>query len=490
MRPLDWSHGIFGDFLPPYFGVQAYELWTNVMYFAARSEIHNLILTFDPWKVSGIDQRYIGLAALPLCLAGLILGYQRRYFGALFLAFFVCVVFVPYTVDNMAYFSLMHLQAFQNVRTVGGLLPRDGPALFLILVAALGLDQLLLRISATPDGAPQLVRDRRLGYVLVVCLAGLMVFAAVVFVEGIRPSLAALRSTFTYTGLYLGLFTMLVLLLLFAGNHRAARVLSVVLLVLVITDLILSGSHYFAERPNHNNMLYRDAPGSSWSKPRPKEIGPITSEAQSWPGQDYRGILHNLAGGPWVGLREWLILEGRPAMATLLENWNRDTKFMRAYPHFRFYTAGRFIPYDAIKSIDGTEVPKASGQWVYVHDKTLAESSAGVARPIQATWQIDEFSLNRVQTRVSMPQDGVMVYFDNYDPWWRAYVDGERVPLHRANFTFKAIQLKAGEHVVEWKFNPYPVKIAWALFYIALLSYGYFMRRSLSLERSAAAVPR
>lgn len=485
-RPLDWAHGIFGDWDPPYFGVPTYELWTNVMYFAARSEIHNLILTFDPWRVSGIDQRYIGLAALPLCLAGLILGYQRRYFGALFLAFFVCVVFVPYTVDNMAYFSLMHLKAFQNVRSLGGLLPRDGPALFLILIAALGLDQLLLRISATADGATHFVRDKRLGYVLAACLAALIIFAAVIFVEGIRPSLAPLRSAFTYTGLYLGMFAMLVLLLLFASNHRGARVLVAMLLVLTITDLILSGSHYFAQRPNHNNMLYRDVPGSGWSKPRPKEIGPITSESQSWAGPDYRGLLHNLAVGPVVGLREWLILETRPAMEALLENWNRDTKFMRMYPHFRFYTAGRFIPYDTIKSIDGNETPEAPGQWVYVHDKALAESFAGAAKPIPAIWQIEEFSLNRVRTRVSMPQDGVMIYFDNYDPWWRAYIDGERAPIHRANFTFKALQLKAGEHVVEWKFNPYPVKIAWALFYLALLAYGYFMWRWFRLERSAA----
>jgi uncharacterized membrane protein YfhO len=110
-----------------------------------------------------------------------------------------------------------------------------------------------------------------------------------------------------------------------------------------------------------------------------------------------------------------------------------------------------------------------------VHDKELAELSAGSAKPIPATWTIEEFSLNRVRTRVSMPQDGVMIYFDNYDPWWSAYIDGKPAHIYRANFTFKALPLKTGEHVVEWKFNPYPVKIAWVLFYVVLLAYGYFM---------------
>jgi uncharacterized membrane protein YfhO len=79
-----------------------------------------------------------------------------------------------------------------------------------------------------------------------------------------------------------------------------------------------------------------------------------------------------------------------------------------------------------------------------------------------------------------------MIYFDNYDPWWNAYVDGERTPVYRANFAFKAVQLKAGEHSVEWKFNPYPVKIAWSLFYLSLLAYGYFMWHWFRVARSAA----
>ena len=487
-RPLNWSHGIFGDWDPPFFGVPSYELWTNVMYFAARSEIHNFILTFDPWKVSGIDQRYVGLAVLPLCFAALILGFRRRYFGPLLLAFFVCVVFVPYTVDNMAYFTLMHYQPFQNVRTVGGLLPRDGPALFLILIGAIGLDQLIRGTANSQVSSAELLEARCLRYTLTACLAGLMIFAVLLFMAGILPKHLVLRSTLMYTGFYLGVFSLLVLLLLFVQGDKGKRVLLTMLLVIAVTDLILSGSHYFAKRPNHNNMIYRDVPGSSWAKPRPKEIGPIRSESQSWAGQDYRGILHNLAGGPWVGLREWLILEGRPATAPLLENWNRETKFVRAYPHFRFYSAGRYIPYEKIKDIDGIEVPAAPGQWAYVHDTELAAGSSTAVKAISATVRVEKFSLNRVRVKVSMPEDGVMIYFDNYDKYWGARVDDARVPIYRANFTHKAIKLKAGEHIVEWSFNPYPVKIAWSLFYLALLLYGYCIWRWLRSVRRAALI--
>jgi hypothetical protein len=251
------------------------------------------------------------------------------------------------------------------------------------------------------------------------------------------------------------------------------------LLVLVTTDLILSGSYYFIKRPANNMMIYTNQ--GTWSKPAPKAIAPITNESQSWAG-NYRGILHNLAGGPWVGLREWLILEGRPAMAPLLENWNRNTKFMRAYPHFHFYTAGRFIPYDTIKTIDGTETSTVPGQWVYVHDPELAESPGRPAKTVDAKWRIEEFTLNHVRVKASLPEDAVMVYFDNFDRFWNAYVDGEHVPVYRANFTFKAIKLPAGEHMVEWKYNPYPVKISWVLFYLALAGYGFLAWRHIRRE--------
>lgn len=480
-RPLDWSHGTLGDWDPPYFGVPAYELWSNVAYFAARSEIHDVLFNFNPYPGSGIDHRYVGLAVLPLAFAGLILGYRRRYFGPIFLSFIVCVVFIPYTVNNLAYLSLMKLPAFQNVRTVGGLLPRDGPALFLILLAAIGLDQLLMKTRIRAGTAPGDARWR--GWILAGTLVGLGSAAAALIALGgalsaatvHKPWLAGPRSVAIYTGFFLGIFSVVVLLLLVTRNRRGAQILSSMLLAVVIVDLILAGSHYFSQRPGMNNMAFKNE--GYWSKPAPEEIGPITDESQSWAGKGYRGILHNLAGGPWVGLREWLILENRPAMAPLLENWNRDTKFMRAYPHFRFHTAGRFIPYETIRHIDGTPVPKAPGQWVYVHDKELAESAPETAKPVAAKWTIEEFSLNRVRTKVSMPQSGVMAYFDNYDPWWKAYVDGERVPVYRANFTFKAIALGAGEHVVEWRFDPWPVKLAWWLFYLALGLYAFFMWR-------------
>ena len=84
-----------------------------------------------------------------------------------------------------------------------------------------------------------------------------------------------------------------------------------------------------------------------------------------------------------------------------------------------------------------------------------------------------------------MPAQGFMVYYDNFNRFFTARLDGRSVPIHRANFTFKAIALPAGQHVVEWSFNPYPVKIIWAVFYASLFAYAFLLRRFLKSPRGS-----
>jgi hypothetical protein len=68
-----------------------------------------------------------------------------------------------------------------------------------------------------------------------------------------------------------------------------------------------------------------------------------------------------------------------------------------------------------------------------------------------------------------MPKDGHMMSLDNFDRFWSVRIDGQGAKVMRANYTFKSVYVPGGNHVVEWIYNPYPVKIAWACFYLMLL---------------------
>ena len=64
------------------------------------------------------------------------------------------------------------------------------------------------------------------------------------------------------------------------------------------------------------------------------------------------------------------------------------------------------------------------------------------------------FTGNGLEARVRVgPRGGAWLYYaDSYHPGWKAYVDGERVPVVRANLAFKAIRVPAGEHRVRWAY--------------------------------------
>jgi hypothetical protein len=49
---------------------------------------------------------------------------------------------------------------------------------------------------------------------------------------------------------------------------------------------------------------------------------------------------------------------------------------------------------------------------------------------------------------------GILVLADSYYPGWRVYVDGKEQEIRRANLFFRGVPLSAGEHVVEFRYEP------------------------------------
>ena len=54
----------------------------------------------------------------------------------------------------------------------------------------------------------------------------------------------------------------------------------------------------------------------------------------------------------------------------------------------------------------------------------------------------------------SVPDDGFLFLNDAYYPGWRATVNGEDVPIYRANVMFRAVRVPAGESTVVFEFVP------------------------------------
>jgi uncharacterized membrane protein YfhO len=67
---------------------------------------------------------------------------------------------------------------------------------------------------------------------------------------------------------------------------------------------------------------------------------------------------------------------------------------------------------------------------------------------------------------------GWLVLADTWYPGWQAAVDGERVPLYRADYLFRAVEVPPGEHQVSFTYRPLSVRLGVLISILAWLAVG------------------
>jgi hypothetical protein len=78
---------------------------------------------------------------------------------------------------------------------------------------------------------------------------------------------------------------------------------------------------------------------------------------------------------------------------------------------------------------------------------------------------------NQVQIDAQLSEPGILVLTDAFYPGWKARVDGKERKILRANYLFRGVELPAGNHKVEFIYDPesFKVGLAISLFTIGLL---------------------
>lgn len=77
----------------------------------------------------------------------------------------------------------------------------------------------------------------------------------------------------------------------------------------------------------------------------------------------------------------------------------------------------------------------------------LAEGAGGTVE-----WL--EREVDRHRLRVVADRPALLMVLDNHYPAWQATVNGRHVPIHRANYTFRAVPVPAGDHEVIFRYEP------------------------------------
>ena len=73
--------------------------------------------------------------------------------------------------------------------------------------------------------------------------------------------------------------------------------------------------------------------------------------------------------------------------------------------------------------------------------------------------QIRRYTAEQIEIEVNSQEPAILLLTDAWYPGWEATVDGEAVPVWRADLLFRAVGVGAGRHSVVFTFRPASVRI-------------------------------
>ena len=85
-----------------------------------------------------------------------------------------------------------------------------------------------------------------------------------------------------------------------------------------------------------------------------------------------------------------------------------------------------------------------------------------------ATISLLAYEPNYLKYEVNTEKGGTVVFSEIYYPGWQSTIDGEEAPHGRANYILRAMNVPAGKHVVEFKFDPTSLHVTENIAFISL----------------------
>lgn len=98
----------------------------------------------------------------------------------------------------------------------------------------------------------------------------------------------------------------------------------------------------------------------------------------------------------------------------------------------------------------------------FVHEEFKGKINAQrLGRPTNAEIRLTSYHPDTMRYEYSVPNDAFAVFSEMYyDKGWKAFIDGEEVPIIRANYALRGLQVPGGNHKVEFVFAPDSMRIS------------------------------
>ncbi|HZY66580.1 MAG TPA: YfhO family protein [Rubrobacteraceae bacterium] len=113
------------------------------------------------------------------------------------------------------------------------------------------------------------------------------------------------------------------------------------------------------------------------------------------------------------------------------------------------HSARQMEPNEALKSLGSGEINPRETALLEREPPPLGDPDNTLADRVE----IESYNPDRIELDVFTGVRSLLVMSEVYYPAWKAYVDGEPVPLYRANHLFRGVPIPQGEHTVELRYE-------------------------------------
>jgi len=154
-----------------------------------------------------------------------------------------------------------------------------------------------------------------------------------------------------------------------------------------------------------------------------------------------------------------------------------------------------WIVHEAEQVPEGEALPLLTSGSLDLRQTVVLESEppplATPTDPSADSVTVTHFEPDHVELTASTDAPGLVVLSQMYDPGWRAYLDGEEIDVHVANHALSAVPLPAGEHEIELRYDPLPLRAGVAISGLTgLVMTGVFVLALVRWHRDGASTPR
>ena len=118
---------------------------------------------------------------------------------------------------------------------------------------------------------------------------------------------------------------------------------------------------------------------------------------------------------------------------------------------------------DALDSIIPTETAVVDARF-----KDVLKGATESYKDSLSSIRLTSYAPNRLTYETNNAQDGIAVFSEIYYPGWQAYIDGVEAPHGRADYILRAMNVPAGKHMVEFKFDPKSLHTTETIAFVAL----------------------